>query len=133
MSWLILNLSYCGMIRNYIIAYDLWSLTMQPYQRVSWLSNYNKICCWRRQQQHLPGHAEVAGTGNCHDGVRHSTKDQLVETSADMSILPKWERVLVFCVTEADEQVCRTKSPHDWAGFTPSIPQKYLREGIEER
>lgn len=60
--------------------------------------------------------------------MRQGTEDQLVETGADVSILPKWEWVLVFCVTEAGEQVCRTKSPHDWAGFTPSIPQKYLEK-----
>lgn len=66
--------------------------------------------------------------------MRQSAEDQLVETGADVSILPKWERVLVVCVTEAGKQVCRTKSPHDSAGFTPSIPQKYLpQKNREER
>lgn len=83
--------------------------------------------CWRKEQR-LPGHAEVAGAKNSHGGVRQGTEDQLVEAGADVSILPQRERVLVFCVTEAGEQVCRTKPTHAWAGFTPSIPQKYLQK-----
>lgn len=81
----------------------------------------------------LPGHAEVAGARNGHDGVRQGAEDQLVEAGADVAILPQRERVLVVCVTEAGEQVCRTKPPHAWARSTPSIPQKYLQEGNEQR
>lgn len=87
---------------------------------------------WRREQR-LPGHAEVAGARNGHGGVRQGAEDQLVEAGADVAIPPQRERVLVFCVTEAGEQVCRTKPPHAWAGSTPSIPQKYLQEGNEQR
>lgn len=86
-----------------------------------------RIRCWRKEQR-LPGRAEVAGARNGHGGVRQGAEDQLVEAGADVSILPQRERVLVFRVTEASEQVCRTKPPHAWAGFTPSIPQKYLQK-----
>lgn len=40
--------------------------------------------------------------------MREGTKDELVETGADVTILPHGERVLLICMAEASKQFCRT-------------------------
>lgn len=76
----------------------------------------------------LPRHAEVAGAGNRHRCVGQSSEEQLVETGADVSILPHRERILVICVTEAGDQIGWPIRPHASAGFTPIALRKYLKK-----
>lgn len=49
--------------------------------------------------------------------MREGTKDELVETGADLTILPHRERVLLICMAEASKQFCRTKAPHSSSLF----------------
>lgn len=44
--------------------------------------------------------------------MRQDPENELVETGADVTVLPHGERVLLICVAEASKQVCRTKAPH---------------------
>ena len=75
----------------------------------------------------LPGHAEVAGTENGHPCMRQGSQDELVETGADVSILPHRERILLVCMTEACDQLGRPKVPHPSSYLTAVILEKYLR------
>lgn len=53
--------------------------------------------------------------------MREGTKDELVETGADVTILPHGERVLLICMAEASKQFCRTYVPHSSNYFTAFI------------
>lgn len=44
--------------------------------------------------------------------MRQDPKDELVETGADVTVLPHREKVLLICVAEASKQLCWTKAPH---------------------
>ena len=69
----------------------------------------------------LPGRAEVAGTENGHPCMRQGSQDELVETGADVSILPHRERILLVCVTETCDQLGRPKEPHPSSYLTAAI------------
>lgn len=69
----------------------------------------------------LPGRAEVAGTENGHPRMRQGSQDELVETGADVSILPHRERILLVCMTEACDQLGRPKEPHPSSSLTAVI------------
>lgn len=44
--------------------------------------------------------------------MRQDPEDELVETGADVTVLPHGKRLLLICVAEASEQGCWTKGPH---------------------
>ena len=53
--------------------------------------------------------------------MRQGSEDQLVETGADVSILPQRERILLVRVTEAREQLGWTEVRHPSSDFTSVI------------
>lgn len=53
--------------------------------------------------------------------MRQGSKDELVKTGADVSVLPHRERILLICVTEACDQLCWPKVPHPCCYLTVVI------------
>lgn len=72
----------------------------------------------------LPCHAEVAGTENSHPSMWQCSKYELVETEADLPILPQWKRVQLICVTEASDQLHWPKVPHPSTYFAAILLKK---------
>lgn len=53
--------------------------------------------------------------------MRQGSEDELVKTGTDVSILPHRKRILLVCVTEASDQIFRTKVAHPSCYLTAVI------------
>lgn len=53
--------------------------------------------------------------------MRQGAEDQLVETGANVTIVPDGQRVALVGVAEASEQLGRTRAPHPSYDVTASI------------
>lgn len=71
----------------------------------------------------LPTHPKVAGAENSHASMRQDPEDELVETGADVTVLPHGEKVLLIRVAEASKQLCWTQVPHS-SYVTAFIPKR---------
>lgn len=69
----------------------------------------------------IPSHSKVAGTENGHACMRQGSEEELVETGADVSILPHRERILVICLTEASNQFTWPIVLHSYSYFIADI------------